>query len=243
MNTLLVAKAVVEDGYVTKNFTREDFRVEIQKRAEAVRKTGESPDQAFARFATTDPDGQVLMRAMRKASDSPTRGSYLEGRQPNTASLQPRVVSGPEAFRVNEPRSALALLHELVERQSQLQPGRSKESIFAELYERDHDGLASRERLENRPGAAVTKAVPEMATNEDIRRDRKADGKDDDEDDDAVEKLNKLAADLRKREPHLTEAAAFAKVFTDPRNSALAEAERRAHRPVPTAPNPYDRRG
>jgi hypothetical protein len=246
MNTLLVAKAIVEDGYVTKEFTREDFRVEIQKRAEATRKAGESPDQAFARFATTDPDGQVLMRAMRRAADSPTRGSYLEGRRPNTASLQPRVVSGPEAFRVNEPRSALALLNELVDRQCQLSPGRSREQLFADVYT-THPELAAQEREENRPTVSVlTKAeqverearrrAPRMATNEDVRRERE-----EEEDGDALEALDRKAEENRRRDPKLSKAQAFAKAYAD--NPALAEAERAHNRPVPSAPNPYDRRG
>lgn len=43
----------------------------------------------------------------------------------------------------------------------------------------------------------------------------------------AMEALNGLAAQLRKREPHLTEAQAFAKAYQDPGNVELAKAERR----------------
>ena len=40
--------------------------------------------------------------------------------------------------------------------------------------------------------------------------------------------LNAKAAELRKSHPELTEAQAFAKVYTDPANAELAKAERRA---------------
>ena len=48
---------------------------------------------------------------------------------------------------------------------------------------------------------------------------------------DAMAKLNALKAQLRRAQPHLSDAEAFALVYQDPNNSQLAEAERRANRP------------
>jgi len=46
----------------------------------------------------------------------------------------------------------------------------------------------------------------------------------------AMSRLNAKAAELCKSNPNLTEAQAFSKVFTDPRNRELALAERAASR-------------
>ena len=50
-------------------------------------------------------------------------------------------------------------------------------------------------------------------------------------DDAAYEQLMALVAELRRSNPELSDAQAFARVYTDPNNHALAEAERRANRP------------
>jgi hypothetical protein len=47
----------------------------------------------------------------------------------------------------------------------------------------------------------------------------------------ALAELNKLAKALRQRQPGLTEAAAFAKVYSDPSNFELAKRERLENRP------------
>jgi hypothetical protein len=46
--------------------------------------------------------------------------------------------------------------------------------------------------------------------------------------------LNKLADDLRNREPSLSAEMAFTKVYSDPRNRRLVAAERDENRPPPT---------
>jgi hypothetical protein len=58
-----------------------------------------------------------------------------------------------------------------------------------------------------------------------------ADAQDVDNATDALEKLNALAADLRRSNPELSDAQAFSRVYTDKNNHALAEAERRQSRP------------
>ena len=49
--------------------------------------------------------------------------------------------------------------------------------------------------------------------------------------DDAMSAIEAKAAVLRKGDPSMTEAQAFARAYSDPRNHELAKAERRANRP------------
>ena len=52
--------------------------------------------------------------------------------------------------------------------------------------------------------------------------------------DNALDALKIKAAELRKANPELTESQAFAKVYTDPANRALANAERQSARALCT---------
>jgi hypothetical protein len=54
---------------------------------------------------------------------------------------------------------------------------------------------------------------------------------DDDDDENALDELNELAAEERRRNPKLTKAQAFAKAYTDPANAKLAQRERAQNRP------------
>lgn len=51
------------------------------------------------------------------------------------------------------------------------------------------------------------------------------------DDENALDELNALAEQERKRNPGMTKAQSFAKVYTDPANSELARAERQQNRP------------
>ena len=53
----------------------------------------------------------------------------------------------------------------------------------------------------------------------------------DDDEGDALDELNALAAEERRRNPKLTKQAAFTKIYVDPANAALAAKERRQNRP------------
>jgi hypothetical protein len=165
--------------------------------------------------------------------------SHLTGQRPNVATLQPRVLSGEAAFKPNNPKSAIDQINALVAEQIARGSTKTKEQLFSQIYSERSD-LARQERAESRAAlAAVTKAVPQMATNEDVDRE---DVKDDGEEDESLKKLNALAADLRKREPHLTHAAAFARIYTSKEHSAPAESERKAHRPQGNIPHPLEKR-
>jgi hypothetical protein len=63
---LYLAKRLV-DGHASDAFKKSDFLTEPTKRAEASRRSGETPEQAFARYGTEDPDGQLLLKAHARA--------------------------------------------------------------------------------------------------------------------------------------------------------------------------------
>jgi hypothetical protein len=60
-----IAKSVA-DGAST-GFMKRDFFLELQKRADQIREPGETREAAFARYATTDPEGRLLMQAHKAA--------------------------------------------------------------------------------------------------------------------------------------------------------------------------------
>jgi hypothetical protein len=53
----------------------------------------------------------------------------------------------------------------------------------------------------------------------------------DEDGDDALDELEQLAAEERKRNPGMSKAVAFSKVYTDPANASLASRERKQNRP------------
>jgi hypothetical protein len=60
------AKILVTQG-IDCGQTREDFENDIAKRAETIRRPGESREQAWTRFATETDDGRLLFKAAMKA--------------------------------------------------------------------------------------------------------------------------------------------------------------------------------
>jgi hypothetical protein len=56
------AKMLVTQG-IDSGQTREDFENDIAKRAEAIRRPGESREQVWTRFATETDDGRLLFKA------------------------------------------------------------------------------------------------------------------------------------------------------------------------------------
>jgi hypothetical protein len=65
---LYVAKRLAA-GEASNAYTKGDFFAELQKRAVADRRTGETVEQAFARYSMTDPTGQLLLKANLRAPD------------------------------------------------------------------------------------------------------------------------------------------------------------------------------
>jgi hypothetical protein len=78
-------------------------------------------------------------------------------------------------------------------------------------------------------GVPVEKAAPQATLTPRVSGGR--DAQDVDDPKDALAKLHELAAELREAKPHLSSAAAFALIYSDPQYSKLAEAERRQNRP------------
>jgi hypothetical protein len=61
---ITIAKSVIAGK--PSAFTKRDFFIELQKRGDQNRRPGETREKAFARYATTDPNGRVLMQAHKR---------------------------------------------------------------------------------------------------------------------------------------------------------------------------------
>jgi hypothetical protein len=84
MDTMIViAKSVIAGKPST--FTKRDFFVELQKRADEERQPGETREGAFARYVTTDPSGRLLMQAHKAASGEDFTGERdKDDKEPTT---------------------------------------------------------------------------------------------------------------------------------------------------------------
>ena len=136
---VLVAKGAIENGNT--NFTREDFYKAIDLRAQLDRRAGETREQAFARCATATDEGQLLMKAMRFASDS----IY-----PSTA----RAVSDTSGSSSHTPNDAYAELLQKADTLRRRDSSLSQAQAFAKVYaDSANVEIVKRERAENRPRA------------------------------------------------------------------------------------------
>jgi hypothetical protein len=64
-SVITIAKAVIAGK--PSAFTKRDFFLELQKRADQNRQPNETREGAFTRYATSDPDGRLLMQAHKAA--------------------------------------------------------------------------------------------------------------------------------------------------------------------------------
>jgi hypothetical protein len=232
-----VAKNAVASGQT--NFEQSDFVAALNQRAASI---GRSVSWAVDH----DDVSKLLVRAAQYASDNVAK-SYLTGQVPTVASLKPEIVSGASAFRVNEAVDALAALNRIVDRQCQLNPGKSRDRVFSDVYS-SHSELARLEREQNRPSATIVSKfadgeVPRFADNSDIEKpedSEDAEREDKDPGLEALAELDRKADEIRQRNPGLSKAQSFAKAYAQ--NPSLAAAERRAHRPVPTRHSKYEDR-
>jgi hypothetical protein len=110
------------------------------------------------------------------------------------------------------------------------QPNETKEQAFVRVFTADdEEGQALRKcwRISKQ-------GVPVAEPDEEAVADEEEADKDEKEDEDArsaLEALNELAAEERRRNPKLTKAQAFAKAYQDPANARLAQRERQQNRP------------
>jgi hypothetical protein len=93
MDTIVtVAKAVIAGK--SSAFTKRDFFLELQKRADQNKHPGESRERAFTRYATSHPTGQLLMQAHKAASGDDYSGEAEDktGGEPVTNDAYRRLV-------------------------------------------------------------------------------------------------------------------------------------------------------
>jgi hypothetical protein len=109
---ITIAKSVIAGK--PSAFTKRDFFVELQKRADQIRQPGETRERAFARYAMADPNGRVLMQAHKAAS-----GEDFSG-EPDKVDDEPTT---NEAF-----RRLMNLANE------KRREGETTEQAFARLY-------------------------------------------------------------------------------------------------------------
>jgi len=112
-------------------FTKRDFFVELQKRADQIRQPGETREKAFARYATADPNGQVLMQAHKMADGEDYQG------EPDEDDGEPMTNEGY--------RRLMGLANE------QREKGETVEQAFARLYAdpKYRDLVATEKRMHN----------------------------------------------------------------------------------------------
>jgi hypothetical protein len=110
---ITIAKSVIAGK--PSAFTKRDFFIELQKRGDQNRRPGDTREKAFARYATTDPNGQALMQAHKAAS-----GEDYSGEPVNT-------VEGPTTT-----NDAYRRLMDLAN--DERKTGETVEQAFARLY-------------------------------------------------------------------------------------------------------------
>jgi hypothetical protein len=127
---ITIAKSVIAGK--PSAFTKRDFFLELQKRADQDRQPAETREKAFARHATADPNGQVLMQAHKAAS-----GEDYSGEQDDKACDEPVT---NEAF-----QRLMSLAAE------QRRSGETVEQTFARLYAdpKNRDIVATEKRMHN----------------------------------------------------------------------------------------------
>src|SRR6516164_657307 len=97
MVDMLAFAKILKNTGETSGFTREDFHAEIQKRAEGIRRPGQSSAQAYASYLNTEP-GRILHDAYKRAPAAPPQAPQ------DTATRNTKPAPGP----ASEELSALA---------------------------------------------------------------------------------------------------------------------------------------
>jgi hypothetical protein len=100
-----------------------------------------------------------------------------------------------------------------------LHPELTRERAFAKIFIEDSD-----------EGRAIRK-MWQVSKEGDLESDGRDDAPTVEDDEDAMEELERLAEQQRRRENGMSKAAAFTKVYTDPANAKLAQRERMQNRP------------
>jgi hypothetical protein len=109
-------------------------------------------------------------------------------------------------------------------------PELTRERAFAKVFEApDGEGRAIRTAWLIAKGGSIASGPLDADEAGDEGRGVVADALDDEAD--ALAELERLTVEVRRRDPSLTKAQAFAKVYQDPDNARLAQRERMQNRP------------
>jgi hypothetical protein len=135
---LAIAKNSVNGA--TNPHPRSVYHAEITKRAEAIRKAGESPQQAYARFVKDDPDGRTLIRAHFLAkSDVPVAAIDKPQMDPHAAEAKHCPSYG--------------ILQQHAKDLQAANPKLSDQQAFSQVYsDKRHRGLVANYMAERRAG-------------------------------------------------------------------------------------------
>jgi hypothetical protein len=136
---IAIAKNVVKRG-APPVFAKSAYIAAIAKRADEIKKAGESTQQAFTRAITDDEIGRMLYRASKAASGPEIEASPIEAPTPSAL--------GP----------AHAKTQVLADDHLKANPRKSKESAFAHVYAAPENS-ALREQCKAEHFAAISKAM------------------------------------------------------------------------------------
>ncbi|HEV2550797.1 MAG TPA: hypothetical protein VGU20_26025 [Stellaceae bacterium] len=143
-----IAKFVVSEGNGTTGmaFTEVEFTKMVHDHAQADRRSGETPAQAFARCFNADTaDGVAIRKAHAVIKNFPAM-----------MVTKPTQVGGAAATDVDNATDALEQLQRLAEEQRRRSPELTIEQAFARVYAATENAeLANAERLQNRPRATT----------------------------------------------------------------------------------------
>jgi hypothetical protein len=200
-----LAQRIAKGGAAAKpHVTKAELYQALQAGAAKIQKAGETDAQAFARFATEHPDGQVLMQAHQLANGADYAPERVQKAAP------------PQASTDGAYATFMTKVQELRRERPDLTEGMSDAQVFAKLYENPANiDLAKAERTANRPSLAspdgahaplARRAEPPMTV--------------------SLKLLYGMADDLRTKEPKLTEAQAFSRVLDTPQGRKLYQQHR-----------------
>jgi hypothetical protein len=203
-----VCAAIVAKG--STSVSEEDIVSAVGKTAVEQRWPELSEAQAFARIYTASTEeARVLQKAISIAKLS-------------VFDVKPIEVGGEDAYTVSELTAAVRASEEIVRIGREKFPFLSAAQQYARIFEAEKYAVLAAQ-AHQRPEPTTIYEMP-RSTGPGAGRVYKADPAPNA--DAAYDVLMVKAAELRKAQPHLSEAQAFAKVFTDPANIELAKRER-----------------
>jgi hypothetical protein len=179
---------------------------------------------------------KLAAKKRRKAGEKDKSRARAEQNRRNSDIAENSAILARERLSMNKSTNSLAdIAKSIISRGPDAQPGVTSRVLF-EAMQKSADSLYAGQPLtaeqrfarfcDTPEGTILRKAqgraAPEPMGDDDEEEDETIGG-------DSYKKLEKLASDLRSREPGLTQAAAFSKVYADPSNRSLVNASRSEH--------------